>query len=637
MRLSEWLKPPRNLLAVLVAITLAAVLTLTWLGWRLLEQERALEAQRNQERLDIAADRAVAAFRGELAILNGRLDEWATDPRAAPPDEVTVLAIGSDRFSARPPQRLPYYPFASDAPEAPLESFSAAEALEFRGEHVNEAAAAYRRLAMTQSAPVRAGALLRLGRVLRKTGDLPASLPVYRQLGRMSGVAVSGVPADLLGIHAQCEVLEKLGTGADLARTAQGFARSLRERQWCLTRGQFEFYRSEANRFLRAEGVGTEGIAEAEAAETFWQAWKSAPAAKGEQVLWVGTRPALAIWKSLGAQPAALLVGPEYMLKRASAGDRFRVALADGEGRVVAGAGKPGGRAVMRSAAETRLPWTVQVSSVEQAVPQNAAPQRRLVVVGLSVVLLLLVAGSYFVGRAIRIEAEVLRLQSEFVAAVSHEFRTPVATIRQLGEMLEMGRIEAAERRQQYYELIVGESRRLQRLVETLLNFGKLEAGGSRSRFEAVDTAELISTVAAGFQPDAATSGQQIDLSGVGAGLNIQGDRDAISVALRNLIDNALKYSPGRPVVWVECASEGDRVAIRVKDEGLGVSLRERKAIFRKFVRGTAAASASVRGTGVGLAMVNQIAASHGGRVEIESEPGKGSTFTLWLPGASRL
>ena len=256
---------------------------------------------------------------------------------------------------------------------------------------------------------------------------------------------------------------------------------------------------------------------------------------------------------------------------------------------------------------------------------------------GLSVVLLLLVAGSYFVGRAIRIEAEVLRLQSEFVAAVSHEFRTPVATIRQLGEMLEMGRIEAAERRQQYYELIVGESRRLQRLVETLLNFGKLEAGGSRSRFEAVDTAELISTVAAGFQPDAATSGQQIDLSGVGAGLNIQGDRDAISVALRNLIDNALKYSPGRPVVWVECASEGDRVAIRVKDEGLGVSLRERKAIFRKFVRGTAAASASVRGTGVGLAMVNQIAASHGGRVEIESEPGKGSTFTLWLPGASRL
>ena len=200
-----------------------------------------------------------------------------------------------------------------------------------------------------------------------------------------------------------------------------------------------------------------------------------------------------------------------------------------------------------------------------------------------------------------------------------------------------MGRIEASERRQKYYELIVSESRRLQRLVETLLHFGKLEAGGSRFRFEAVDTAEVIAAVSAELQPHAATTGQQIDLSGVGAGLNIQADRDAISVALRNLIDNALKYSPGRPLVWVESASDGDRVAIRVKDEGLGVSLRERKTIFRKFVRGTAAATASVRGTGVGLAMVNQIAASHGGRIEIESEPGKGSTFTLWLPGANRL
>jgi signal transduction histidine kinase len=104
-----------------------------------------------------------------------------------------------------------------------------------------------------------------------------------------------------------------------------------------------------------------------------------------------------------------------------------------------------------------------------------------------------------------------------------------------------------------------------------------------------------------------------------------------MSVALRNLVDNALKYSPNAAAVWVEWGRENGRVAIRVRDCGAGIPEAERKAIFRKFVRGSAALAGNVKGSGVGLAMVQHIVAAHGGEIAVESQPGKGSTFTIRL------
>ena len=103
-------------------------------------------------------------------------------------------------------------------------------------------------------------------------------------------------------------------------------------------------------------------------------------------------------------------------------------------------------------------------------------------------------------------------------------------------------------------------------------------------------------------------------------------------MVIRNLVDNALKYSPDCPTVWVEWSRERDRVAIRVRDQGIGIPASERKAIFRKFVRGSAAAAADVKGSGVGLAMVRHIVAAHHGEILVASEPGCGSTFTILLP-----
>jgi two-component system sensor histidine kinase SenX3 len=107
-----------------------------------------------------------------------------------------------------------------------------------------------------------------------------------------------------------------------------------------------------------------------------------------------------------------------------------------------------------------------------------------------------------------------------------------------------------------------------------------------------------------------------------------------MAVALRNLIDNALKYSPLCPTVWVGWGVTGERVAIHVRDRGAGIAKSEHRAIFGKFVRGSAAAAANVKGSGLGLAMVRHIVAAHGGEITVASRLGEGSTFTIFLPAA---
>jgi two-component system, OmpR family, phosphate regulon sensor histidine kinase PhoR len=116
---------------------------------------------------------------------------------------------------------------------------------------------------------------------------------------------------------------------------------------------------------------------------------------------------------------------------------------------------------------------------------------------------------------------------------------------------------------------------------------------------------------------------------------SIAGDREALAEALWNLLDNAVKYSPGSESVQVEVSRQGGWIAIRVRDQGVGIPKSEHKRIFRKFVRGASAGSGQVRGAGIGLSMVEHIVRAHRGKVVLESEAGKGSTFTLLLRSGS--
>jgi signal transduction histidine kinase len=202
-----------------------------------------------------------------------------------------------------------------------------------------------------------------------------------------------------------------------------------------------------------------------------------------------------------------------------------------------------------------------------------------------------------------------------------------------LTDSLDRGIVSEEDRRRQYYAALAHETTRLHRLVESLLNFGRMEAGAFEYRFEPVDLAVLVGDVVAEFRKEFASSGHSVELRTDPDLPPLRIDREAFGRALWNLLDNAVKYSPGRPSIWVDLAREGKRVAVRVRDQGPGIPAGEQKEIFNKFVRGAAARVSNVKGSGIGLALVRHTVRAHGGEVRIDSRPGEGSTFTILLPG----
>jgi signal transduction histidine kinase len=624
---SEWLKPPRSLLLILFLVTLVSVSSLAWFGWRILYQEEVVDSQRAQERLEQAADRIAATARGLLAETGERVGTWSVSPPTdAKIDGGLVLILSGNNLSALPPDRLLYRPLPTQAPEAPAAAFSEGEVLEFQQNDLAKAADWYRRLADRKDVPLRAGALLRLARVLRKSGQIPEAREAFTKLAAMNSTAVAGAPADLVARLELCELSGRAEDALDLRQ-------DLLHARWQLTRGQFAFYWPETGRLAGIDQpVPAELAAWAEAVAQAWSGLRQDSSLRGQNTFWVDGRPFFLLWRGASARRAALLTRPESLLRPLLAGNEVSCAALDSEGRVVAGRKGSTGRAVVRGVTETQLPWVLSFTGTPGAADAGMVARKRFLVLVTVVTALFLIAGAYFIARAVRRDLEVSRMQSDFVAAVSHEFRSPLTSIRQLSEMLAEGRVPALDRRQVYYDTLVRESTRLQRLVEALLNFGRMEAGVRKYRFEEMDAASLVEKVVSEFAPQIAGSGRRIELEGAHEVCPIDADPEALSVALRNLVDNALKYSPGCPTVWVQWGAENSHVAIRVRDRGMGIPVSERRAIFRKFFRGTAAAAANVKGSGVGLAMVRHIVAAHGGEISVVSEPGEGSTFTILLP-----
>jgi signal transduction histidine kinase len=630
MPLRDWFRPPRHLLAILLLLTTASVSALLWFGWRLTEQESAVEAQRSRERLEQAADRIAALLRANLAETGERLAAAASSPTGImpEPDPPLLLILTRDGFSAYPPGSLLYTPVAEHGAEAPESAFAEGEAAEILHQQLDKAAGIYRRLSETKDRALQAGALMRLARVLRRSGQTEAASIVYERLSRIDGVRVAGAPAALVARHALCDLSRD---SADAMRLQEDLLAGL----WALTRGQFEFYWEEATRLSGHEERLGERTGLTEAAAVAWSEWKRTASMRGQRTIWVDGRPWFTIWRSALGRQAVLIQRPESILQALPVERDAACTLLDEEGRVVAGR-KGVGDAVVRMATESQLPWSLYVTGSQGLGGKTTTARQRLMLLGLGTVVVFLMAGTYFVARAIRHEIAVSRLQSDFVATVSHEFRSPLTSMRQLSEILALGRVSDEERRRRYYDTLVSETRRLQGLVETLLNFGKMEEGARQYRFEEMDAGELVEGVVAEFAPQLATSGRRIELSHAPTRCPIEADAEALALAVRNLIDNALKYSPDQPAVWVEWGCENGAIAIRVRDRGMGIAAAEQRLIFQKFVRGSAAVAANVKGTGVGLAMVSHIVRAHGGEVRVASAAGEGSTFTILLPARDR-
>lgn len=627
VRLGQWLKPPRTLLLYLFALTLVSISALSWFGWRLFDQERLVESQRSQERIEQMADRVAATLRGTLAETGDRLGVWLDAPdQPLPVPNGVLLLIRDGQLTLSSPVRLLYSPIPSPLPEADPAVFAEAEMFEFQQSQPFEALLTYERLAGSADPVVKAGALLRAARVLRSLHRMDEARALYAKLAAMRQAKVAGSPADLVARHA-------LASGAlEAARLRDDLAAG----KWQLSQGQFSFYWKEAQRLSKqAEQPPAEPLLLSQAVSRIWEDRGRNTDPRGQETMWIEQQPYFVLWRGTPERRAILLAPPTSILRPAFASLDARYAVVDGTGRLLAGEKPPSGRAAVRTAAEHQLPWTIYIAPSHGAALLFSV-QQRFVLLGLAVMVLFLILGTYFIARAIRREADLLRMQSDFVSAVSHEFRSPLTTMRQLSEILALGRVPSEERRQLYYETMVKETSRLQRVVEALLNFGRMEAGARRYHFQELDAAALVRRVVSEFEQQSAAAGLRLELEGPAEDCLIDADPDALSVALRNLLDNAIKYSPDRPAVWVEWSHVQRFIAIKVKDRGLGVADHERKAIFRKFVRGTAAVASNAKGSGVGLAMVRHIVAAHGGEVTLESKSGQGSTFTILLPAVER-
>jgi len=247
-------------------------------------------------------------------------------------------------------------------------------------------------------------------------------------------------------------------------------------------------------------------------------------------------------------------------------------------------------------------------------------------------VLLLLILGITLTLRATAREMKLAQAKSTFVSNVSHELKTPLALIRLFAETLELGRVKSTEKAQEYYRIINNESRRLTQLINNILDFSKIEAGRKEYEFVESDVAEVVEDVLKSYEYQITSAGFELTADIAHELPLARIDRDAISQAVLNLINNAVKYSDDEKKINVRVRPRDEFVMIEVTDSGIGIPRSEQEKIFEKFYRVSTGLVHDTKGSGLGLALVKHIVEAHKGRITVDSTPGKGSRFTILIP-----
>ena len=222
------------------------------------------------------------------------------------------------------------------------------------------------------------------------------------------------------------------------------------------------------------------------------------------------------------------------------------------------------------------------------------------------------------------------KVKNEFIATASHDLRNPLTSIKGYSQLIQtIGPLN--EYQTDFAKRILHSAEHMAELVENMLDLAKMDLGAEQ-KYEMLDVAAILSELASEFQPQANAKGQVLQLEQVENQAKVQGQALKVRQALRNLIGNAIKYTAEGGAITLSLTSEEDIVHIRVKDTGYGIPAADLPHIFNRFYRVRNNGHDDIEGNGLGLAIVKSIAEAHGGDVTVESEPGKGSCFTLILP-----
>ncbi len=276
--------------------------------------------------------------------------------------------------------------------------------------------------------------------------------------------------------------------------------------------------------------------------------------------------------------------------------------------------------------------WRVSVAARDPGIISSYVSRQRWIYgTSLSLMAAAMVLGVLLVLRDLSRERRLSQLRTDFVATVTHELKTPLTSIRMFAETLQMGRAESETARRECLDVIVGETQRLSRLINTVLDFSKIERGRKEYRMSEINLSEVAESTLYTLRYSLEEQGFTLEAE-LTPEVRIVGDADALEQAILNLVDNAVKYSRENKSVRIGLWTADDRVFLRVADRGIGIPEEDRSRIFEKFYRSRAGDGGDAGGAGLGLTVVRHIVEAHQGDIRLESKVKEGSSFTIVLP-----
>ncbi|MBN2271609.1 MAG: HAMP domain-containing histidine kinase [Sedimentisphaerales bacterium] len=318
------------------------------------------------------------------------------------------------------------------------------------------------------------------------------------------------------------------------------------------------------------------------------------------------------------------------------AGSDVLYRVLDDKGLYVSGYEQPAAREFLTVPVGGSLPgWEVELYFKDADIFDKVARRQVTIYIwaGALVIALILAVGG-FAGRVVGGQMKVNRLKNDFIATVTHELKTPLASMRVLADTLLEGNYKDRQQATEYLELICKENKRLTGLIDNFLTFSRMERNKQAFEFEPTSPAEIARAAADAVRTKFEKAQCELTLDVADDLPEVFADADAMTTVLINLLDNACKYSRGEKKIALRVFAAGDSVGFSVRDNGIGISRRDIKKIFKRFYQVDRTLSRRVEGAGLGLSIVEFIVDAHNGQIAVESQPGRGSTFTVRLPTA---
>jgi len=585
-----------------------------------------------------------------------------------------------------PPDKRP-----TDSPKAGDAALAArtrrAEALEFVDRNFRAAAVLYRELTpLTSGRNLQAEMLTGQARCLQKSADYKEAVKVYARIasGYPDSLTPSGLPLGLLARLQAVECLERDGDFQGAAKHALDAYRELLKKPSALNEDQFKTYISLVGTSIDTVLSGEKG---AQASEEFrkeyadlkklqsdrMKEWAAAGLLRKEVIPELAIRLSQSgayspnpyrLSRNVGGRDLLLLaawipdrtgegtagivgvqLNNDHLLKgvlpealgNVQLNDGMEVVLADLAGRPLSGKRNISTTLplVTEYFEDNFPPWKIELFQAPAKGLEILDLRRNFYFWTILTLIVVLAFGAFLIARTIAHEMEVLKIKSDFVSSVSHEFKTPLTSIKALMERLVDGKVRDPGKMDQYFSIIAQDTDKLTRLVNNLLDFSKIEEGKKEYVFSDTDVVRIATEQVERFKKERAPASPDMRLFITGKIPTLRADTDALSRALANLLSNAVKFTPPGKAIRVGLTSDGGNVVLEVEDEGIGIHPDELGRVFEKFFQGRNALSQTVTGTGLGLTLVKHIVEAHGGRILVESRLGLGSRFSMVFPTKS--